>query len=396
MKKATHQQTRNHNTRLVLKTIYDRGKVSRADISRTTHLTRASVSNIAAQLISEGLVAEVGQGPSVGGKPPTLLSVVDDSRDLIVIDLANGELRGSVLNLRGKIRHRTSLPVTDRSCEGALALVYELIDQLMAVADQSRLLGIGIGAPGLMDSARGMVVRSVAFDWQHLPLGEILEQRYSQPVHLANDCNAAAMAEYTFGSHRHVANLVVIKVGRGAGAGLMINNRLYQGDSSGAGEIGHMVVVDGGELCKCGRRGCLETLVNSDAIIRRACAIARNYPESLIYRYVDDPDEITIEVVLQALEAGEERLQPVITEAGRYLGVVTANLTAVLNISSIVLAGTVTRFGQTLLDAVAHEINQRSLPGLTGETSVTISELGADIVVLGAAALLLAKELEIA
>ncbi len=395
MKKATHQQTRSHNTRLVLRTIYHHDTISRAEISRTTGLTRASVSSIAAELLEEGLVAEVGQGKSIGGKPPTLLSVVDGSRHLIGVDLADGELRGAVLDLRGRISRRAGLAIGERTGEDALALVFQLIDQLLDAAEPETLLGIGVGTPGLVDSTKGQVLEALSFDWQQVPLGEELEHRYGLPSYIVNDCHAAAMGEHCFGDTTRSGDLVVIKVGHGTGAGMVINGRLHCGDRFGAGEIGHLVVVEGGELCACGRRGCLETLTSSRAVVRRARALARHNPNSLLHHLVDSPDEITIDVVLRAIESGDEGLPPVITEAGRYLGVVAASVVGVLNIGRIVIAGDVSRFGGLLLDAAVAEVNHRSLPGLAGETSVTCSTLGSDITVLGAAALLLAQELAI-
>jgi DNA-binding Lrp family transcriptional regulator len=128
MKKATHQDTKKHNTRLVLKTIYDRGQISRVDIAQETYLTRPTVSDIVTELEEARLIEEVGIGPSIGGKPPILLSVAEDARCLISLDLANSEFRGALVNLRGKIKKRTSLPVSDRDGDAALALVYQLVD----------------------------------------------------------------------------------------------------------------------------------------------------------------------------------------------------------------------------------------------------------------------------
>jgi N-acetylglucosamine repressor len=393
MKKATQQQTKTHNSRLILKTIYDQGEVSRADIARLTGLTRTTVSDAVAELIEDGLVTEVGLGPSVGGKPPTLLSLVDDSRHLIGIDLADSEFRGGVINLRGKIRHRLSLPINDRDGDAALALVYALTDELVAAAADSSLLGIGIGTPGLMDAQRGVVRNAVNLDWQNLPLGDLLEERYHMPVYIANDSQVAALAEYTFGERRSVSNLIVVKVGRGTGAGIVLNGQLHYGDGFGAGEIGHVVVVEGGERCRCGRLGCLETVASSRAIIRRAQAIARSNPHSILHQFVSKPEEINTSIVLQAFEAGEEALRPVIAEVARYLGMAVANLVGALNVQHIVIAGSVARFGQALLEPIIEEMEQRSLAALADETRVEISSLGPDIVLLGAAALLLTQEL---
>lgn len=390
--KATRQQTKKHNKRLILKTIYDQGQISRAEIARATQLTRATVSSLVAELIEEGLVEEIGYEPSRGGKPATLISVIENSRHLIGVDLANSEFRGAVINLRGEVKHRLSLPINGTDGEAALDLAYELIDELVSAAE-SPLLGIGIGTPGLMDARRGVVRRAVNLDWENLPLGNLLEQRYELPVYIANDSQVAALAEYTFGNSQNHSNLVVVKVGRGIGAGIVISGQLFYGDGFGAGEIGHVKVVAGGEQCRCGNSGCLETVVSSRAIVRQAQAIAQNNSHSSLSRFAATPEVINTDFVVRAFEAGDKVLQEVIAEAGTYLGMAVAQLVGVLNIQHVVIAGSVARFGPGLLEPVNREIRSRSLATLASETEVNISKLGSDIVVLGAAALLLTYEL---
>lgn len=393
MKKATHQLTRTHNTRLVLKHIYDSESISRAEIARRTGLTRASVSSIMAELIDKGLVAEVGRGPSVGGKPPVLVSLVADARYLLGLDLANGSFHGRVYTLRGTTVAEESVPVDNSTGEGAETLVYELIDSLVDDAVRARLLGIGIGAPGLVDAKKGVVRESVRLGWRQLALGERVRRRFDVPVRLANDCHAAAMAEYTFGETRKSPHLVVLKVGRGTGAGFVINGSLHYGDGFAAGEIGHVVFDEAGELCECGKRGCLEALISNRAIVRQARAIAAEQPSSILNRLASSPDEVTIEMVHAAVQRGAPELEPVVTQTGRYVGMVIANLVGVLNIRRIVIAGTVAQFGELLLASVVEELDKRSLPALVSGTSVTLSSLGMESVTLGAASLLLSQEL---
>jgi glucokinase-like ROK family protein len=323
-----------------------------------------------------------------------LLSVVDDARHLIGLDLAESEFRGAVVNLRGTVRHRLNIPVNERDGEEALAQVFGLIDQLIAVAD-CPILGIGIGTPGLMDAAQGVVRYTVNLDWQNLPLGKLLETQYHLPIYIANDSQAAALAEYTFGHGRDISNLIVVKVGRGVGAGIVVNGQLYFGDGFGAGEIGHVVMVEGGQACRCGHFGCLETLVSSRSIVRQAQAIARSNSQSLLHRFAATPEAIDADVVLESFGAGDETLRPVIAEAGRYLGIAVANLVGAWNIHRIVMAGTVARFGEALLEPIRQEMRRRSLATLANETDVSVSNLGTDIVILGAAALLLSNELSL-
>lgn len=392
LQKATRKQTRFYNSRLVLKTIYDHGQISRAEIARLTGLTRTTVSEVVAGLMHEGLIEEVGYGLSACGKPPILLSMRDDARHLIGVDLASGEFRGAVVNLRGEICHRVNLPLQDQDGDKALALVYQLIDELIAAAE-SPLLGIGIGTPGLMDPVNGVVRRAVNLDWQDLPLRTLLRKRYGLPAYVANDCQVAAMAEYTFGSDKGVDNLVVVKVGHGIGAGIVLNGRLFHGDTFGAGEIGHIAVVENGSRCRCGNRGCLETVAGEKAIIQRAQAIAQANPQSLLHRLANDPNEITIPIICQAADAGDEAVQQMILDVGRYLGGAIANLVSVLSVRHILIAGGVTCFGQAWLNVVKTEMVKRSLAMVAGETEVKMSSMGQDIVILGASALVLAHEL---
>ncbi len=392
IRKATREQTRVHNSRLVLRTIYEREQISRADVARETRLTRTTVSDVVAELMAQGMAEEVGYGPSSGGKPPILLRVIPDSRHLIGMDLASDEFRAAVVNLRGQVRRQLTIPLHDRDGEAALALVYEIVEALRAATDRP-LLGIGIGSPGLMDASNGIVRRSVNLDWRDLPLRSLLEERFDLPVYVANDSQVAALGEYTFGNGSDVENLVVIKVGHGIGAGIVLNGRLFHGETSGAGEIGHVTVVENGEPCRCGNLGCLETVASVRALIGQAEAIAYGDPHSLLHRFAAGPGEITIETICQALEAGDVQVEQMIRRVGQYLGIAAANIVALLSTRRIVIAGSVACLGQRLLDVVQQEMIRHCLAIVATEAEVVLSSIGSDIVILGASALVLNREL---
>jgi N-acetylglucosamine repressor len=390
--KATREQTRAHNSRLVLKTIYERGEISRADVARETRLTRTTVSDVVADLMDQGLVEEIGYGPSAGGKPPILLSIVADSRHLIGIDLASAEFRGAVVNLRGQIRQQINVPLDNRDGEAALALVYDMVQGLMAATD-SPLLGVGIGSPGLMDAANGIVRRSVNLDWHNLPLRDLLEERFGLPVYVANDSQVAALGEYTFGHGPGVENLVVVKVGQGIGAGIVLNGQIFHGETFGAGEIGHVAVVENGSQCRCGNFGCLETVASARAIVSQARALAIGDPDSRLNQFAASPEEITIETICRAMEAGDEQVQQLIRRTGQYLGIAAANVVGLLSARRIVIVGSVACLGQVLLDAIRQEMVKRSLAVLANETEIGLSSMDSEIVILGASALVLNREL---
>jgi len=379
--KATHQQTRTYNQQLVLRTIFDHGKISRAEVARKTKLTRVTVSDLVAELIDTGLVAEVGMGTSAGGKTPILLSVVDDAYHMIGVDLANDEIRGAVVNLRGEVRQALSLPLESLDSDVSLNQVYDLLDALIAQTNQP-LLGIGIGTPGLLDTTNGIVRHAVNLGWNDLPLGELLQERYDVPVYLANDSQVSALAEHIFGAGRSESSLVVVRVGRGIGAGVILNGQLFQGEGFGAGEIGHIGLRQGGERCRCGNQGCIETVGSTLAIIRRVQAANNDLGAA--------PD---MEEILAAFEAGDPRVCQIIEEAGRAVGFGVACLTSSLNIRHVLLVGSVTRFGETWLQAVRDELNVCTLPALAAETHLAFGEIGANAVILGACALLMTREI---
>ncbi len=386
IKKATHQETKQHNRDLVLKTIFEADTISRAEIARITRLTRPTVSDVVSGLLSENLVQEVGMGSSIGGKSPILLSLVKDSRYMISLNLAHDQFCGAVVNLRGEVKAMDTLPVSGRDGEQALNLVYEILDRLVKM-DWKPLVGIGVGTPGLINTREGLVVNAVNLDWQNLPLARLVSERYQLPVHILNDSQAAAIGEYVYGGgYSADDNLVVINVRHGIGAGILINGRLFQGDGGGAGEIGHVVVQEDGLQCRCGKRGCLETLASTRAVVQRARMLASEYPGS---RLAKKPEDINLDSLVSAFSAGDPLADKVVLEAAHYLGLSIASLISTLNIQKFVLTGDMTRFGQPWLEAVRKTTMQATLSKLTEGTKIDIGKLDYRGCILGASALTL-------
>jgi predicted NBD/HSP70 family sugar kinase len=394
LEKATRQHTRDHNSRLVLRTIYEYGEISRADLARLTRLTRATVSEVAGDLIERGLVEEVGHGQVAIGRTPILLSVVDDARLAAAISVTTEEVHGALVNLRGALRREVVRPLARREGDGdpVLAAILAVAEELIGAADRP-LLGIGINTPGLIDTATGTVLRAVSFGWEEFPLGATVQQRFGLPTYVANDSHTLALAEYMFGEPEGTANLVVVKVGRGIGAGIVLDGHLYSGDGYGAGEIGHLVVNPGGAPCKCGNAGCLETVASSTAILAFARAQAFANPASALAR---DPEGLSMAAIARAAEAGDASAAAVIAEAGRHLGAAVASLVSVLNVRRIVITGRAAPLGDRLAAAVRAELSRRVLPLLARGTRIEVLAMGAEAPLLGATAPLLTYELGLA
>jgi predicted NBD/HSP70 family sugar kinase len=370
--KATHAQTRAHNAALVLRALYDLGPISRADISRLTGLTRTSVGELVSDLERDGLAVGVGRGPSTGGKQPTLVALDANSRTIITLDLGERTFTAALANLRGELAARTSRDLEGRDGDEALAIVHELIEEVRAAAT-TPILGIGVGTPGVVDQG-GTIRWAVSLDWQDLPLAKILEERHGLPTVVANDSRAAAFATYLFKGDTRPANLAVIKVGRGIGAGLILRDQLFGGDGEAAGEIGHVVVDPDGDACHCGRYGCLETVASAPAIIRHSTAAS-------------------LEALADAAADGDPDALGSVRGAGRALGGAIAHLVAALDVRHITVVGTVTTLGDPWLDAVRDEATSRSLAATGQDTTIENGGTGEDVTLLGACALLLTREL---
>lgn len=381
--KATHQQTRTFNQQLVLRAIYDNAEISRAEIARATGLTRTSVSAIVADLLREGLVEETRRGPSTGGKAPILLRIPPGARHAIGLDLGGAEFSGGLVDLRGNVVNSAHVALDGRNGNDAVSVVLDLIESLSARNGQG-LLGVGIGAPGVVDSRTGTVRWAVNLDWEQLALGPLVEERFGVPVVVANDTQAAAVAEITYGNVGWPANLIVVRVGRGIGAGIILNGKLFQGDGSGAGEIGHTVLGSAdtdaqAEMCRCGRVGCLETMASMPAMVTAA--------QRLLPTVTDEAS------LIAAFHAGDEHVCAVVLRAARVLGDGLAILVATLNVNHIVLIGPATALGDEWLDAVRRQTYARALPMLARDTLIELGRAREDDVVVGASALLMTQEL---
>ncbi len=355
------EDSRKHHRSLLLQQLFREGPASRADLSRSSGLTRVTVSDLVKAMLAEGLVAELGApAESRVGKPPTLLGLSVDSTHVIGIDLsASDRFTGAVLNLAGDVQARHELPLDGAVGSAAVALVRALATDLMEMTDRP-VLGVGVGTPGVVDET-GTVIDAPNLSWSGMPLASSLAETLGVPVFVANDANTAVLGEHTFGESGD-GGLLVLRVGTGVGAGLVLGGSLLHGHLGAAGEIGHVVVDPDGERCACSRVGCLETVLAVPRLRRR----------------------------LAATDADAGR---VLSAAGEQLGSALAPVVGMLNLREIVLSGPTELLDGPLRDAAERTIRARTMPVSSEGLVVRTSTLGEDVVIVGAAVLVLAGEL---
>ncbi|MDI6912294.1 ROK family transcriptional regulator [Nocardioides sp.] len=359
--KLLQEDARRHHRSLLLQQLFREGPASRADLARTTRLTRVTVSDLVGELVGEGLVEELGAPAEARvGKPPTLVGLAPDATHIIGLDLsADDRMTGAVVNLLGQVRARHEIEIGDARGEAAVRLVHRLAAELIAMTDRP-VLGVGVGSPGVVDAA-GTVIDAPNFAWTDTPLSTSLATALGVPVFVANDANTAVLGEHTFGQTGD-GGLMVLRVGIGVGAGLVLGGSLLHGHLGAAGEIGHVTVDPDGDVCACGRRGCLETILAAPRLRRRLA------------------------------EPGTDRAA-VLTEVGELLGVTLAPVVGTLNIHELVLSGPTELLDGPLREAADRVVRERTMPVSSAALTVRTSTLGADVVLIGAAVLVLAGQL---
>ena len=361
--KALPVQAREHNRSLVLQSLYRDGARSRADLARLTGLTRVTISDLVADLLTDGLVTELGprSGARVG-KPATLLGFEPDASHIVTLDLSDErKFHGAVLDLSGNVKSRAQRPREGRRGDDATALAADLAGELVAAAERP-VLGVGVGTPGVVDQTGGRVLDAPNLGWRNHDLAQAITDAVQRPVHVTNDADASALAEHTFGGVDDTATLV-IRSAAGVGAGLLLHGVLVQGERFAAGEIGHVVVDEDGIPCACGLTGCLETVLSVPLLRARLAGL-------------DDAGRTAV-----------------LTDAGHRLGDALAPVISVLDLGTVVLAAPPDLFDGPLREATVHRLRKRVMPVLAEALDVRLSGLGEDGVLLGASALVLSAEL---
>lgn len=305
------ESLRRVNRARVLAVLRQRGRASRADIVRASGLSRTTVSSLVAELLEEGVVVErpdpVLQAPSPsGGRPPILLALDPASGSFLGVDFGHDSVNVALTDRSGALLDygREELDVdyqADRALDSAARIVHRLIDD--AGISQERVLGVGAAVSAPLRSRQHAFASERIFPgWAALDVAGALGSRIGLPVYVGNDANLGALAEATFGAGRQVQNLIYVMLSAGVGAGIVLDGQLYEGDTGTAGELGHVVVDPGGSLCRCGNRGCLETVAGVAALTR-----------ALQHR---DGSTATLAGLLSLSESGDPGARRLIADAG--------------------------------------------------------------------------------
>lgn len=390
---GSFQRMKSLNRSLILNTIREDGPISRADVAKQTNLTPPTVSNIVKELLDSKIVIEKNQGVSRGGRKPTMLTINAHHFYMIGLDIGPQNIKAILTDLNAHIieAFQTDIP-SNITKEGLLSLMKDSIHHILKKEHhaQESFIGIGVGMHGMVDVNRGVSLYAPILQLRDIPIKQSLEDEFKMVVKVENDARVMALGESWFGNGNGADSIVGVNVGRGIGAGIMMDGKLFHGEHFIAGEIGHMTIDINGPKCSCGNYGCLQALAAGPVIAARAAKEAAMGRETLLTQMSgSDLASISGELVSKAAREGDALSREVLAETGRYLGVGLTNLLHTVDPDRIIIGGGVSKAGDYILDHVKKAIEQRALTASAKHTEVRLSKLGEHATAIGAVSLLL-------
>jgi len=339
------------------------GPATQAELSRTTGLSTATISNIVKELERDSMVHTAPTTSS--GRRALQVRLNADNSVAVGIDFG---------------REASTSLVLGHHAEHGIAMAHDLMERLLRENGLTHgdVIGVGIGIPGPLDRRSHTVAHGAVLpEWVGIETEARLREALGLPVHIDNDANLGALAEATWGPYGGAENLVFLKIGSGIGAGLIVNGAPVYGNLGITGEIGHSTIDDRGAVCRCGSRGCLETIASTTTMIEQ---LSRN-----------EPGPVTTRSIISGAREGHPATLRVLDDAGLAIGHALGTVANLLNPEVIVVGGPLAELEELLLEPIRRGILRHTIPMVGASTALTVSSLGERAEALGAAALVFRK-----
>jgi len=404
IREITHRkaQTRAGNARLISEInkvkitnlVRDNDGVSRADLAKRSGLSAPTVSRIIDNLIREGLVVEVGVGQSKGGRKPTRLRFSGVDSFIIGVDLGATNIYGVLTDLDANVMAEIKKPTqVEGGFEQVMERTSEVIGELRSHLGNKtgKICGIGMAIAGLINRDREIVEFSPDFHWHTVDVRAALKQKHDLPIIFDNVTRVMALGEIWYGAGRGYQNFVMINIGYGIGAGIIIRGTPLYGQQGMAGEIGHVTLDKDSDLqCECGNFGCLEALASGNAIAKVARReLERGAVSELLDGCGGDPSRLTAEIVAHFAKRGDMTAWQVFDRAAEYIGIGIAGLINLFNPEAVFIGGGVAQAGDILFDKVRKTVQARALNKISSGVAILPATFGPKSAVMGAVSLIL-------
>ena len=374
----------------LLACLRDRGPLARGDLARELALSHSAVTNVAAELLLDGVLKEESPdltGERRVGRPSTTLAIDEASRTVIGVQVGVGTVHVALCDLFGQVLAKESrcFSVEDGPAAAVSAIVPASRTLLNEVS--TPILGIGVGAPGPVDEEARVNLMSVNLGWSDVPFADLLEEALDLPTVVDHNVRAMAIGESRFGRFRGADSLAFVYARTGIGAGMVVGGRPYRGGVHGVIELGHLPVTPSGPLCACGNRGCLEAFVAEPALERivGAAGKRRGTPIARALHSGATP----IAAVLRAVETGDPTAEALLSGLIEHFATALVGMVNLLNPAVVIAGGYLSEVGDTLIDQLRALLVSRAFPVLRSRIQLEPASFGADSGVVGAAALAL-------
>jgi predicted NBD/HSP70 family sugar kinase len=373
---------RDINRQIVLNYVREREPISRAEIARETDLQRSTVSAIVDSLQSAGLVEEIGEGESTGGRPPTMLRLRTAGAIAIGVAVTPTLTTIATSDLAGRVLRQQEFP-TDPDADRTFARVIDCIQEFLDHKD-GLIESIGVSLPGLVDPSTGTAIYVPYFKWRDLPVSRMISSLTGLPVTIDNDANAVALAELWFGRPEvcDARDFILVLVAEGVGTGIVFDGQVYRGERGAAGEFGHMIIGTHAPVaCSCGNRDCWEAFSSERAALARYQKLTGEGADS----------RVDFKELVDRGLGGEPEAREALVDMALCLGIGISNLVVGFSPEAVVVGGEITRAWALVENALKQTIEHSVRRGLPS-ARILPSTLGRDPALMGALSLVLASK----
>lgn len=374
---------RSLNSGAVLRAVIQHGPISRAAIARHTNLTNVTVGAIAADLLEQDLITDSGKTASTAGRPGRLLELNATAYLAVGVKLSDHSLSCFFTDLRANVVATKTVALTAPTPADLVLSLSSLVSDLLQETGfaRERLLGVGIGLPGVIDSEAGIARYSPFLRWVDVPVVELVEEALELPTFIENDVNTLALTERWFGRGVDVQDFMLVTLGQGIGLGLVLDGALYRGRRGGVGELGHTVVSDSAQVCECGNTGCLEAIASEVALLSEAAQVCVDAGLAPVSDFND----------LNRRAEDEPELMVLIDRAAQVVGRGIANMVNALSPELVLIHGVGEFVGSTFARRIASAVHASVFPGLAGNYQLEFGPLEDIRWAQGAASLVLSE-----
>ena len=376
----------------ILSLLHTNGHTSATELAKSLKISLPTCIVLLNDLISSGYLTNIGVGESSGGRKPSLYGLSEDVLYVIACDFARYSANMAIFDCYNKFV--TPIVQIDTHIDDP-----QLTDKLFMAAkklmadhgiSEEKVFGLGVDMPGLINSKTG--INYTIKDKKRQNIGRDLKQKFNKPVYIDNDARMHAYGEFQFGAAKRYKDAIIIHWSWGLGLGIFVNGQLCSGKNGFAGEFSHIPMVENGELCICGKRGCLETIASSNTIMKR---VAQGFEDkevsALINQFAAHPEKVTPEDVILSARMGDEFCISILNEIGKSLGKGLSYIIQLLNPEVIVLSGPLSKAKQYVLSPIQQSLNRLCLEKISESTPILISDMGDQSALLGTSEMIFQK-----